>query len=76
MSNARNLRSGDNCNMPNEQCIDQFISDVGEPSLVDLITETEDAMKEILLFILALIFLTLNVQINQKKKTERNHRKY
>ena len=46
MSDARNLRSKDDYNLSNEQCIDQFILDKGEPLLVDLIAEIEDAMKE------------------------------
>ena len=46
MSNARNLRSRDDCNLSNEQCIGQFISDVSEPLLADLIAEIVDTMKE------------------------------
>ena len=46
ISNPRNLRFRDKHNLPNEQCIEQFISDVGESLLVDLIAEIENAMKE------------------------------
>ena len=46
MSNARSLWSRGDYNLPNEQCIDQFISEMDEPLLVDLVTEIEDEMKE------------------------------
>ena len=46
MSKAKSLRSRDNKHSPIDQTIIQFITEIGEPLVKDLIIEPEDAMKE------------------------------
>ena len=47
ISKVKSLRSRVKHRLPNDQCADRFITQVGDPLMTDLIVEMEDAMKEI-----------------------------
>ena len=45
-SKVKSLRLTVEHHLPNDQCINKFTAQVGDPLMTDLIVETEDAMKE------------------------------
>ena len=45
-SKVKSLRSRVEHHLPNDQCINKFIAQVGDPLITDLIVEIEDVMKE------------------------------
>ena len=66
-SKAKSLRSRVEHHLHNNQCINKFIAQVGDPLITDLIVEIEDDKKELLLFFLVLTFSTPKLWINQRR---------